>query len=87
MPGPKPAPPLTVSRAFRDVICREIQAGTTSAMLARLAGFPNAADFSTTIHAKTVKGTPAVVERLRTLAELLEFPSDRVFISDEESAG
>jgi hypothetical protein len=78
-PGPQPAPRKRLSKAFRVAIRREMESGTPAAMLARLAGFPNAQDFSSTIQADSVKGTAVVLARLHDLADLLGVPVDSIF--------
>ena len=52
-------------------------------LIARLAGFPHQSNFSSLIRAEVVPTTPLVVERLRRVAELLDFPKEEIFLDGD----
>ncbi len=55
--------------------------------MAALAGFPATSYLSTTIHARRVSATPLMLERLRRLADVVEFPREAMFINEETEEG
>ena len=71
--GPKPSPVGRLTPEFRRAVRTS---GTTMTTLATCASFPKLSHLSPLLHADTVAMTPIVVERLRKLAEVINFRGD-----------